>query len=186
MRNILTGGISSDKRIVSFVLVILFMSTMCVSCATQGQNRALDAANQGKLAMAQAPKNTGAEEDNAVMEWEGQYSSQEEPLVQVVTSERGSGDSLGWRDLWKKASPSSEAPAIDFDKYVVACVFLGRRLTGGYWVEFGKPYIKDNRMVIPYKEHKPTGFVTQALSYPYRMKVFERPAGKEVVLEQIH
>ena len=147
--------------------------------------RALDAANQSQLVMAQAPRNAGVEENNVVMEWEGQYSSQEEPLVQIVTSERGDKDSLGWRNLCKKASPSSEAPTIDFDKYVVACVFLGRRLTGGYWIEFGKPYIKDNRMVIPYKERKPTGFVTQALSYPYRMKVFERPAGKEVVLEEI-
>jgi len=185
MWNILTGGISSDKRIINFALAMLFMSTMYVSCATQSQNRTLDAANQGHLAMAQAPRNTGVEENNAVMEWEGQYSSQEEPLVQIITSERGDKDSLGWRDLWKRISPSSKAPAIDFDKYVVACVFLGRRPTGGYWVEFGKPYIKDNRMVIPYKEHKPTGFVTQALSYPYRMKVFERPVGKEVALEQI-
>jgi len=122
--------------------------------------------------------------ENAVMEWQGPYSSQEELLVQIITSECGNRDSLGWRDLWKKTS-SSKAPAIDFDKYVVACVFLGQRLTGGYWVEFGKPYIKDNRMVIPYKEHKPTGFVTQALSYPYRLKAFERPNGREVVLEEI-
>ena len=182
MWNILTGGISSDKRIINFALAMLFMSTMYVSCAAQGQ---LDTANQGHLAMAQAPENTGAEEDNAAMEWEGQYSSQEEPLAQIITSERGSRNNLGWKELWKKASPSSKAPAIDFDKYVVAYVFLGQRPTGGYWVEFGKPYIKDNRMVIPYKERKPTGFVTQALSYPYRMKVFERPAGKEVVLEEI-
>ena len=87
--------------------------------------------------------------------------------------------------MWKKVSTSSKASALDFDKYVVARVFLGRRPTGGYWVEFEKPYIKDNKMVIPYREHKPTGFVTQALSYPYRMKIFERPAGREVVLERI-
>jgi hypothetical protein len=85
--------------------------------------------------------------------------------------------------LWKKVSPS-KAPTVDFDKYVVACVFLGQRLTGGYRVDFGKPYIKDNRMIVPYRERKPTGFVTQALSYPYRLKVFERPVGKEVVLEK--
>jgi len=125
------------------------------------------------------------EGNSVAMEWEGQYSSQQEPFAQIVTSEWGSRNSLGWRDLWKKVSTSSKASAIDFDKYVVACVFLGRRPTGGYWVEFGKPYIKDNRMMIPYREHKPTGFVTQALSYPYRIKVFERPAGREVVLQRI-
>lgn len=174
----------SNKRIINFVLAILFMSTTCVSCATQGQNRALDAASQSRLAMAQAPKNTGAEEESVAREWEGQYSSQREPFAQIVTSEWGNKSSLGWRNLWKKAFPSSEAPAIDFDKYVVACVFLGQRPTGGYRVEFGKPYIKDNKMVVPYKERKPTGFVTQALSYPYRLKVFEKPVGKEVVLEK--
>lgn len=125
------------------------------------------------------------EEKTVAMEWEGQYSSQQEPFTQIVTSKRGSRNSLGWNDLWKKVSTSSKVPVIDFDKYVVACVFLGRRPTGGYWVEFEKPYIKDNRMVIPYREHKPTGFVTQALSYPYRIKVFERPAGREVVLQRI-
>jgi len=124
------------------------------------------------------------EEKTVAMEWEGQYSNQEQSLVQIVTNERGSRNSLGWKDLWKKVSPS-EAPDIDFDKYVIACVFLGRRPTGGYSIEFGKPYIKDNRMVVPYREHKPTGFVTQALSYPYRMKVFERSPGREVVLERI-
>jgi len=134
--------------------------------------------------MAQTSKNTGAEENSGAMEWKGRCSSQEEPLAQIVASEWGSRNSSGWRDLWKKVS-SSKAPEIDFDKYVVACVFLGRRPTGGYWVEFGESYIKDNRMVIPYKERKSTGFVTQALSYPYRMKVFEKPVDREVVLERI-
>jgi len=53
------------------------------------------------------------------------------------------------------------------------------------WKDLWKPYFKNNRMAIPYREQEPTGFVTQALSYPYRMKVFERSPGREVVLERI-
>jgi hypothetical protein len=45
--------------------------------------------------------------------------------------------------------------------------------------------MKGNKMIIPYKEHRSEGIVTQALTQPYRIKVFERKGYSKIVLEKI-
>jgi hypothetical protein len=122
------------------------------------------------------PESAEAKQANNSLEWSGQYSGYKEAKVLIITT------SSQWQEFWVRHF-HEPIPEIDFDKQVVACVFLGLKPTGGYQVEFGTPYIK-NKMVIPYKEKKPTGIVTQAFTQPFGVKVFERKGALDVVLEE--
>lgn len=156
-----------DKRRLIFILIMPLIGMMPDFLVYADQARA------GLL------EKHGSSKDYLQLEWSGQYCGEKSPSA--IIADNG----FKWARLWRKASGmgfayddgrdiETKAPEIDFEKYVVAAVFLGTRPTGGYWIEFGKPYLKDNEMIIPYSEHKPAGFVTQALTQPYRMKVFEK------------
>ena len=130
------------------------------------------ALREGNNEIAGILKSFGAKENYAAVQWSGEYCSKENPAELMV------GFIAQWERLWKSFSSDSPLPEIDFKKYVIAAVFLGPRPTGGYSVEFGQPYLKDNKMVIPYREHRPGPgeFVTQAFTRPYGIKVFEKKA----------
>ncbi len=123
-------------------------------------------------------KTVGAVEKWDTLEWSGQYSHQKTFKELIIT------DNFAWKRLWNRLFSERSIPDIDFKSYVVVCVFLGVRPTGGYSVEFEKPYLKDNKMIIPYKEHKPEGIVTQALTQPFRIKVVERKDNKVIILKK--
>lgn len=134
------------------------------------------AAERGYKEACEALLKAGAREKFDAMEWWMEYSNEKSPEEVIVK------DALAWNILWRRLS--REAPLdIDFKKYVVIGVFLGTRPTGGYYIDFGKPYLENKKMVIPYKEVKPEGFVTQALTQPYIIKVFEKKAD-EVLLRK--
>lgn len=130
------------------------------------------AVEEGNNEIAGLLKGLGAKEKYEALEWSGEYCSKENSSELIV------GYIAKWEHLWKSLSADGSLPEIDFNKYVIAAVFLGPRPTGGYSVEFGQPYLKDNKMVIPYREHKPGAgqFVTQVFTRPYAIKVFEKKA----------
>jgi serine/threonine-protein phosphatase 6 regulatory ankyrin repeat subunit B len=136
------------------------------------------AAESGYTEIVKLLKTAGAVEKYDVMEWSGQYSHKKNPSELVIIND------FEWKRLWNRLFPERSIPDVDFNKYVVVCVFLGVRPAGGYSVEFGQPHLKDNKMIIPYKENKPEGVVTQAFTQPYKIKVFEKKGDVEVVIRE--
>jgi hypothetical protein len=113
-----------------------------------------------------------------VSEWSATYTGQNEPLQAVIDSQPK------WEAVWKRVFGNVPVPGVDFDRELVACVFLGTRPTGGYRVVFGEPFLRGKQHAIPYSERKPTGFVTEALTQPCAMKVFALKPGPDVIIEK--
>ena len=75
---------------------------------------------------------------------------------------------------------------MDFEKYVVACVFLGHAADWLYSIGFGQPFMRDNLLVIPF------GLAEIILelsgqfkaSGQYHMKVFEKKKDVTMILEE--
>ncbi len=113
------------------------------------------------------------------MEWEGHLSRQAEELVTVIT------DATEWQALWAKAF-GVPAPAVDFGKYGVACVFLGFQADWLYDIHFGDPCMADGLQIIPYDLIE----MILELQGPFRaagqyyMKAFERKKGYGLALQQ--
>lgn len=112
------------------------------------------------------------------MQWKGHISDQKEEFIKVVV------DKKEWDELWRRAFDKS-APEVDFENYAVACVFLGHSADWLYSIGFGKPYERDNLLVIPYG----LADIILELSGPfkasgqYHMKVFPKRKGYEMILE---
>jgi len=77
------------------------------------------------------------------LEWEGNLSRQGQELLTVIT------DDTEWRNLWQSAF-GVPAPKVDFNKYVIACVFLGFQADWLYGIEFAEPCLEGGLLVIPY------------------------------------
>lgn len=111
--------------------------------------------------------------------WNGYISNQKTEFIKVVESKEE------WAELWKRAFDQS-APVINFEKNVVACVFLGHSADWLYSISFGKPFARDNLLVIP------LGFaeIILELSGPFRasgqysMKVFEKKEDVKIIMEE--
>jgi hypothetical protein len=128
------------------------------------------ASERGNVDVVKVLREAGATEKFDSLEWSGSYSDKKEYAELIIDN------SFKWEKTWARFGFAAGPPEIDFNKYVIAGVFLGGRPTGGYDVKFGKPYNEDGKMVIPYDEIKPGPgqFVTQALTQPYGMRVFQR------------
>lgn len=113
-----------------------------------------------------------------LMEWEGNQSRQIAEWIKVVDTQ------TEWAELWKRAF-EKPAPHMDFEKYAVACVFLGHSAEWLYAIEFDTPFMKDGMLVIPYGLME----LELRLSGPFRaegqyhMKVFERGKKVKMILE---
>ncbi|MRR56080.1 MAG: hypothetical protein EG822_16525 [Deltaproteobacteria bacterium] len=77
------------------------------------------------------------------LEWEGNLSRQGQELLTVIT------DSTEWQSLWQSAFGAT-APEVDFNKYGIACVFLGFQADWLYGIEFAEPCLEGGLQVIPY------------------------------------
>jgi len=99
----------------------------------------------------------------------GSQSGVREPLQTVV---RGPAE---WKTLWQKHASIKlnphPAPAVDFSKDIVAGVFLGEKLTGGFDVEIVRIDQTGPALVIEYREKSPLpgSIVTQALTQPFHI-----------------
>lgn len=112
--------------------------------------------------------------------WKGAASDQKEEFIQVVE------DLPAWTDLWKRAF-GQPAPAVDFEKFVVACVFLGHNADWLFSIGFGEPYLQDKGWVLPYELVE----LVLELSGPFKasgqygMKVYERKEGNKMILKAL-
>lgn len=111
--------------------------------------------------------------------WKGSISNQKEEFIQVVATHEQ------WSELWMRAF-AKPAPDIDFEKYAVACVFLGHSADWLYSISFGKPFMRDNQLVIPFGLAE----IILELSGPfkasgqYSMKVFEKKKNVKMIMEE--
>ena len=109
------------------------------------------------------------------MEWRGQYGGPIDPGTEVAA------DANAWMRLWLQVG--QDAPKLDFKKYFAVAVFAGERPTGGYTVEFLEPLIKGSDVTVRYRVNAPTGFSTQAIAQPWRIRAFARVPGKVYVVQ---
>lgn len=107
------------------------------------------------------------------MEWKGQYGGPIEPGTSVATEEGA------WTRLWLVLG--QDAPALDFKKYFAVAVFAGEEPMGGYAIEFIEPVPKGKDVIVRYQIKEPTGFSTQAITQPWKVRAFPRVAGKVFV-----
>ena len=102
-------------------------------------------------------------------EWKGQYGGSLEAGHQLVV------DANGWTRLWR--SLGQHAPPRDFTKYFAVAVMAGERPTGGYSIEFLDLVPKETDVIVRYRIKKPTGYTTQAIAQPWKVRAFPRVAG---------
>jgi len=115
------------------------------------------------------------------MDWEGFISRQRDEVLTVVT------DDSEWAALWKSAF-DRPAPRVDFEKYAVACIFLGYSADWLYDIHIGNPRAEKNILQVPYRFNE----IILELSGPfrasgqYRMTAIEKKKGYGMVLERQH
>lgn len=113
------------------------------------------------------------------LEWEGNLSHQGQELLTVIT------DSTEWQSLWQRAF-GVPAPEVDFNKYGIACVFLGFRADWLYGIEFAEPCLEGGLQVIPYDLIE----LILELQGPFRasgqyhMKAYERKSGYGMIVRK--
>ncbi len=90
-----------------------------------------------------------------------------------------------WNLTFSGVSPQPKPPEIDFSKQMLVAVFLGRRMTGGFSIQIESVVEHENKVVVHVLESSPAKncIVTQALTSPYHMVVFER-VDKPVVFQE--
>jgi hypothetical protein len=127
-----------------------------------------------------AAEKIGAAADGAgLASWKGSASQIREPWQGVVENP------ADWSALWQRAF-GEPAPDVDFRRYVVACVFLGHRADWLYAISLGNPEEQGGRWVIPWS----LAPLVLELAKPFRargqylLKVYERPPGGLLVLDQ--
>jgi ankyrin repeat protein len=102
------------------------------------------AAEKGDRPMLELLEKAGARREFAGMSWQGKDAALKEPFIQVVS------DRSEWEALWQRAF-TKPAPIVDFGNFAIACVFLGDKADWIYSIGFGKPYLKESVMHVPYR-----------------------------------
>lgn len=111
-----------------------------------------------------------------IMHWNGSSGPAKAPEHRLVETQ------AEWDKLWKELG--KPAPAADFKTHFAAAVFLGEKPTGGWGVRWSEPAPEGDKLVVRYAVKKPEGFVTQAFTRPWAVRLFERPKHPlELVLE---
>ena len=117
------------------------------------------------LGLAASPA-ANAKKEAAKMEWKGAFCRVEEPSHRVVKT------AAQWQRLWRDIG--RPAPALDLTRYDAVAVFLGRRNTGGYGVVFAEAVVKSSSTVVGYRVKEPSGFVTQVLTAPFAVRLYDK------------
>jgi hypothetical protein len=113
------------------------------------------------------------------MTWKGSMSNQKAEFIKVVETKEE------WSQLWRRAF-DKPAPDMDFEKFVVACVFLGHSADWLYSIGFGQPFMRDNLLVIPFGLSEIILELSGQFkaSGQYHMKVFEKKKAFKIILEE--
>lgn len=132
----------------------------------------------GHNATAKALEKSGAAAEYESLAWGGDFfGGGKEPSSVAIETPKA------WNELWKAMGKGAEAPAIDFDRYVAAFVFLG--VIDGYETEvvrFGTPERKGDALVIPWST-EPSVIYDVFSTSPYGVKIFDRQGAKRVLVQ---
>lgn len=140
----------------------------------------LEDCNKACISPQEAKQKSNVKPNIDQMEWQGSSSSQKDEFIAVIKKKED------WTMLWRRAF-GKRAPEVDFDKYVVACVFLGHSADWLYSISFGNSYMRGNVITVPYTLAE----IVLELKEPfkakgqYRMKVFRKIEGRSMELEEI-
>jgi hypothetical protein len=99
----------------------------------------------------------------------GSLSGVREPSQVIIRSQ------AKWLALWHRHTlvdtNPAPAPVINFDKEIVAAVFLGEKPTGGYSVEIIRAEQMNGSLLIEYREKSPppSSMTIQALTQPFHI-----------------
>jgi hypothetical protein len=105
-----------------------------------------------------------------IQEWKGTSGGPSAPGHEAAL------DAKSWDSVWRKLS--RPAPTLDFDRFVAVAVYVGERATGGFTAVFDEPVMKGDDLIVRYRIPKPAGFVSQAFTHPWKVRVFPRPKGR--------
>lgn len=111
--------------------------------------------------------------------WKGNISNQNDEFIKVVETKQE------WNELWMRVFERN-APKIDFEKKVVACVFLGNKADWLYSIHIGEPVLRDGMWVIPYGMAE----IILELSGPfkasgqYAMKILKKKTDAPMVMKR--
>jgi hypothetical protein len=96
---------------------------------------------------------------------QGAMSNVEEPRQVVART------AAEWQAIWKAHDPGSALPAVDFTQSMVVGVFMGSRPTAGYAVDIAAVTQEGGRVVVEYRERRPSPdvFVAQILTFPFHL-----------------
>ena len=99
------------------------------------------------------------------MEWKGPHCGQTQASARVVNT---AGE---WETLW---ADIGKPPPAELGEHAAAAVFLGSRPTGGFGVRFHEPVTEGGKLKVRYEILVPKGFVTQAFTEPYAVRLLPK------------
>ncbi|MDE2290785.1 MAG: protease complex subunit PrcB family protein [Elusimicrobia bacterium] len=108
----------------------------------------------------------------APSQWSGPQCAVSAPSVRVVE------EAAAWEALWEEAF-DAPAPPVDFARSCAVAVFAGLKPTGGFSIEFLPPEADGDGLLVPARLRAPAagGFVTQAFTQPWAIRLYDRPKG---------
>ena len=128
---------------------------------------ATSAAAMGRRPPARTEKST-----MTVLEWKGQSGGPPSAGNEVAS------DAAAWTALWSKLG---QAAPPDFSAFVAVAAYAGQKNTGGWSPVFDEPVAKDADLIVRYRIAKPSGFATQVITQPWKVRAFARPKGRVIV-----
>jgi PrcB C-terminal len=92
-----------------------------------------------------------------------------------------------WAKLWMQHAGGRTRPSVDFNKEVVAAVFLGSRSTAGYAVEITRVRQEGVALVVSYKETRPPpdSVAAQVLTSPFHIVAVPKGSTTDVKFERL-
>ena len=109
------------------------------------------------------------------------------PSSQFDTAKQVSArTAVEWANLWTQHAGERVRPNVDFNKEVVAAVFLGSRPTAGYSVEIVRARQQGTTLVVSYKETRPApdSVAAQVLTSPYAIVAIPKGSTTDVTFER--
>lgn len=93
-----------------------------------------------------------------------------------------------WDALWKQHAAGRARPAVDFDKEVIAAVFLGSRPSAGYSVRIVRVRQEGAALVVSYTETRPApdALTAQVLTSPYQIVAIPKGSTTDVKFERVN
>lgn len=119
-----------------------------------------------------------AQEKDMVLK--GFASNQKEEYIKVIDNQKE------WAELWSRAF-DKPSPSVDFERYVVACVFLGYSADWLYSISLGEPTRRGDSWVIPYSLVE----LVLELMGPFKargqyyMRAYEKKTDAKMILEKV-